>query len=94
MQADAPARVKQVQRFMGPRYREAYVKGVSDHDAALILFQLLEMNASVGLLRFHTQRQRQTRLPLLYREDVATSEGREETKVEVDGSEPGVGPLG
>jgi MoxR-like ATPase len=55
MHAEPPERIKQVQQFMGPRYREAYVKGVSDHDAALILFQLLEMNASVGLLRFHTQ---------------------------------------
>ena len=55
LKADGPARVKQVQRFMGPRYREAYVKGVSDHDAAKILFELLEMNANVGLLRFHTQ---------------------------------------
>lgn len=44
-----------VQRFMGPRYNEAYSKGVHDHDASLILRSLLEMNQSIGLLRFHTR---------------------------------------
>ncbi|KKK67909.1 hypothetical protein LCGC14_2949360, partial [marine sediment metagenome] len=42
-----------VQRFMGPRYSEAYVKGVHDHDAAIILEALLRIDASVGLLRYH-----------------------------------------
>ncbi len=41
-----------IQKFMGPRYSEAYVKGVSDHDAALILKPLLAMHDSVGMLRF------------------------------------------
>jgi len=44
-----------VQRFMGPRYSEAYSKGVHDHDAALILRALLEMKTTIGLLRFHTR---------------------------------------
>lgn len=44
-----------VQRFMGPRYSEAYSKGVHDHDAALLLRALLEMKTTVGLLRFHTR---------------------------------------
>jgi hypothetical protein len=44
-----------VQRFMGPRYNEAYSKGVHDHDAALLLRALLEMKTTIGLLRFHTR---------------------------------------
>ncbi|MBN1517058.1 DNA repair ATPase [Candidatus Sumerlaeota bacterium] len=43
----------EVQRFMGPRYSEGYVKGVHDHDGRNILSALLEMDASIGLLRFH-----------------------------------------
>ncbi|MGE4003797.1 MAG: DNA repair ATPase, partial [Planctomycetaceae bacterium] len=41
-----------VQRFMGPRYAEGYSKGVHDHDAALILQALLDIDANCGLLRF------------------------------------------
>lgn len=44
-----------VQRFMGPRYSEAYVKGVSDHDASQILHRLLQMQAGIGKLRFHAR---------------------------------------
>ena len=44
-----------VARYMGPRYSEGYVKGVHDHDAALFLRALLDMNANLGLLRFHTR---------------------------------------
>ncbi len=44
-----------VQRFMGPRYGEAYVKGVHDQDAAKLLAGLLEMEATIGLLRYHTR---------------------------------------
>ncbi len=43
-----------VQRFMGPRYSESYVKGVNDHDAAHILHGLLQMESTIGLLRYHT----------------------------------------
>lgn len=46
-------RVEQVQKFMGPRYSEGYVKGVQDHDAALILTALLEIGRDIGLLRYH-----------------------------------------
>ncbi|MBW3543100.1 MAG: AAA family ATPase, partial [Planctomycetes bacterium] len=41
-----------VQRFMAPRYSEGYLKGVHDHDAAKILGALLEIDATIGLLRF------------------------------------------
>ena len=42
-----------VQRFMGPRYAEGYLKGVHDHDAAIVLRALLEQQATIGLLRHH-----------------------------------------
>ncbi len=51
--ADMPQRTAHVQKFMGPRYAEGYVKGVHDHDAAWILGGLLEMRQTIGLLRFH-----------------------------------------
>jgi len=41
-----------VQQLMGPRYREAYTKGVHDRDGAKILRALLEMQSTSGLLRF------------------------------------------
>lgn len=41
-----------VQRFMSPRYAESYVKGVHDHDAARILRALVEMETTIGLLRY------------------------------------------
>jgi MoxR-like ATPase len=44
-----------VQAFMGPRYEEGYIKGVHDHDAALILRALLEIRAAAGLLRYDTR---------------------------------------
>jgi hypothetical protein len=44
-----------VQRFMSPRYREGYSKGVHDHDAALILQALLEIDAGCGLLRYSSR---------------------------------------
>ncbi|MEK6239044.1 MAG: AAA family ATPase, partial [Planctomycetales bacterium] len=40
------------QQFMGPRYEEGYVKGVHDHDAAIFLRALLEMETTIGLLRY------------------------------------------
>jgi hypothetical protein len=42
-----------IQKFMGSRYSEGYVKGVHDHDASLLLRALLEMEATIGLLAFH-----------------------------------------
>jgi MoxR-like ATPase len=44
-----------IQAFMGPRYDEGYIKGVHDHDAALILRSLLEIRATAGLLRYDTR---------------------------------------
>lgn len=48
-------RAKSVQQFMGPRYQESYVKGVTDHDASAMLHELLKMNDRIGLLRYQTQ---------------------------------------
>ncbi len=48
-------RLEFIQQFMGPRYTEAYAKGVHDHDAEKILQAMLEMTSSIGLLRFHAQ---------------------------------------
>ena len=40
-----------VATFMAQRYHEGYTKGVHDHDAALILTPLREMESALGLLR-------------------------------------------
>ena len=47
--------LKTIQTFMAPRYSEGYVKGVHDHDAALILRQLLELDSGLDLLKYSTQ---------------------------------------
>ena len=44
-----------VQEYMAPRYSEGYIKGVHDHDAALILRQLLELDAGLDLLKYSTK---------------------------------------
>ena len=41
-----------VQEFMAPRYAEGYIKGVHDHDAALILKQLLDLDSQLELLKY------------------------------------------
>ncbi len=41
-----------VREFMGPRYSEAYTKGLHDADGVLILKALLEMHRSIDLLIF------------------------------------------
>jgi hypothetical protein len=41
-----------VQKFMGPRYSEGYIKGVHDHDAAIYLRALVELKSSIGLLSY------------------------------------------
>ncbi|WMJ72113.1 DNA repair ATPase [Cytophagaceae bacterium ABcell3] len=41
-----------VQQYMAPRYAEAYVKGVHDKDAALLLKSLLELDHNSDLLRY------------------------------------------
>ncbi|MDB6155707.1 MAG: ATPase, partial [Chthoniobacteraceae bacterium] len=48
-------RLARVTKLMSPRYAEGYVKGVHDGDAAKILGTLLEMHASLGLLRYSSQ---------------------------------------
>ncbi|MBP7051585.1 MAG: DNA repair ATPase [Phycisphaerae bacterium] len=51
-----PAEVlTRVQSFMGPRYDEGYIKGVHDHDAAMILWALLDIRSTAGLLRYDTR---------------------------------------
>lgn len=47
--------LESIRSFMAPRYSEGYVKGVHDHDAALILRQLLELDAGLELLKYSTQ---------------------------------------
>ena len=44
--------VKSLRELAAPRYREGYEKGIHDHDAALILEQLLPLLDSAGLLTF------------------------------------------
>ena len=55
LEMTSPQRLEFIQQFMGPRYTEAYAKGVHDHDAEKILQAMLEMTSSIGLLRFHAQ---------------------------------------
>ncbi len=54
-EADDAELLDYVRRFMGPRYSEAYSKGVHDLDAARIAKSLARMQVGIGLLRFHTQ---------------------------------------
>lgn len=50
---DDAALLQRVQQFMAPRYAEGYVKGVHDQDATKLLKAVLDVRASIGLLRFH-----------------------------------------
>lgn len=43
---------KTVRDFATPRYKEGYEKGIHDHDATLILTQLLPVSENAGLLRY------------------------------------------
>lgn len=47
---DEAERLAWIQAFMGPRYDEAYTKGIHDQDASLVLQHLLEMSLELGLL--------------------------------------------
>ena len=49
---DSDTMLEIVRKFAGPRYKEGYEKGVHDHDAALILKQLLPVFEGAGLLRY------------------------------------------
>ncbi len=53
--SDANDLLARVQEFMAPRYAEGYVKGVHDHDAVLILQELLSLDAQLELLKYSTQ---------------------------------------
>ncbi|MBJ6110752.1 DNA repair ATPase [Hymenobacter sp. BT523] len=44
-----------MQQFMAPRYAEGYLKGVHDHDAALLLEALVRLTRTADLLRYSTQ---------------------------------------
>ena len=44
-----------IRQFMAVRYNEAYVKGVHDHDAAIILSVLLKFLQSADLLRYSSE---------------------------------------
>ena len=59
---DDEQRVAELQKFMGPRYTEAYAKGVHDLDAAKLVKTLAEMELSIGLLRYHTKARALARL--------------------------------
>nr|WP_298140137.1 DNA repair ATPase [uncultured Pseudomonas sp.] len=50
--AQPEALVKSIRDFAAPRYKEGYEKGIHDHDAALILTQLLPLRDSAGLLSY------------------------------------------
>ncbi|WP_417392095.1 DNA repair ATPase [Gimesia sp.] len=43
-----------IQKFMGPRYSEGYIKGVHDQDALLLLKSLLKIKPALGLLRYQS----------------------------------------
>ena len=40
----------QVRAYMAPRHLEGYVKGIHDHDAAILLRALLKLRTSIGML--------------------------------------------
>ena len=44
--------LEHVRKFMAPRHLEGYVKGIHDHDAALLLRSLLQLRTSIGMLRY------------------------------------------
>ena len=43
------------QQFMAPRYAEGYIKGVHDHDAVLVLKQLLQLDVELKLLKYSAE---------------------------------------
>ena len=52
---DDATMLESVQEFMAPRYAEGYIKGVHDHDSALILRQLMELDAGLDLLKYSSR---------------------------------------
>ena len=53
--ADGDGQLEIVRKFMGPRYSEAYTKGIHDHDGAVILEKLVTIHSALGLGRFQPQ---------------------------------------
>ncbi|MEL7145609.1 MAG: AAA family ATPase, partial [Bacteroidota bacterium] len=51
-QSDEKTLLEHVRKFMGTRYDEGYLKGVHDHDAALILQAVLTTDQTADLLRY------------------------------------------
>ncbi len=51
----AESLLPRVQAYMASRHTEGYMKGVHDHDAAILLAALLEMESTLGALKYPTQ---------------------------------------
>ena len=49
---DQKQRIAEVRSAMQPRHDEGYSRGVHDHDAALLITQLLTLDQELGLLRY------------------------------------------
>ncbi len=69
-QSDAQRLDESVRRFAAPRYHEGYQKGIHDHDAAIILRQLVPLVDNAGLLRFSPLARAAA---LLYWQDLSTT---------------------
>ena len=54
--------LEKVQEFMSKRYAEGYVKGIHDHDAFLLIKELLRLIIHADLLRYHTDARAMARL--------------------------------
>ncbi len=52
---DDNALLAHTQKFMSSRYSEGYIKGVHDHDSSKILKALMELDGSIGLLRYPSE---------------------------------------
>ena len=52
VKASPDERLEIVRRFMGPRYAEAYTKGIHDHDGRAIVEKLVTIHSALGLGRF------------------------------------------
>ncbi len=63
-----------IQKFMGPRYSEGYVKGVHDQDALLLLRSLLKIKPALGLLRYQSSARA---LAILYWDYFCSAETKE-----------------
>ena len=46
--------VSHIKQYMATRYAEGYIKGIHDEDAAIILHHVMQLHATVGLLKYTT----------------------------------------